>query len=59
LAVRGLALGPDAFEELRGGLVSRVLIYEAALEGPLENGLAEAATPSLGSAKEFTSIICR
>ena len=36
------ALGADAFEEDGRGLVGRVLVDEAALEGPLEDGLAEA-----------------
>ena len=33
---------PDAFEQHRSRLVVRILLHELSLEGPLENGLAEA-----------------
>jgi hypothetical protein len=37
-------LSPNAFEEDGGRLVVRVLVHELPIEGPLENGLAEAVT---------------
>ena len=57
LAVRGLALGLDAFEEPTRRLVGRVLVHELALEGPLEDGLAEAgaALPTLDLQRSLVS----
>ncbi len=37
----GGALGADASEQLLGGFVGRVLVDELALEGPLEDRLAQ------------------
>lgn len=42
---RHLALGLDALEERGGRLVGRIPVHETALEGPFEDGLAEARTP--------------
>src|SRR5690606_16340376 len=39
--IRGFALAADSFEEGGCRLIGRILIHEATLEGPLEDGLAE------------------
>ncbi len=52
----GGALGTDAFEQILGRFVGRILIDEFALEGPLENGLTETSRNVVRSLAECNSI---